>query len=422
MPLRPVMSAVAGLRMLIDAMQTSTSPVQPPAGRTLDCVEVPLRPAVVPRLLPAVAAALDDGPALLPLPPQPDVRDALLAELRPSEPLEDDVALVVATSGSTGRPKGALLAADAVRAAAEAAHERLGGPGRWLLALPATHIAGIMVLARSVVAGTEPVAVDLSDGFDAESFAAASIRLFASSGRRYTSLVPRQLGVLLDSGGAAIQALAGYDAVLVGGGPVNSSLLERARAAGVAVVATYGMTETCGGCVYDGRPLPGVRVDVADGRVRLAGPMLASGYRLRPDLADAFAGGWFTTADAGHVDATGRLVVTGRTDDVAVSGGVNVPLAAVDAAVAAHPGVHEALSVAVPDDDWGQRVVTAVVAADPSSPPTLESVRGHVSRQSPAAYAPKELVVLEALPTLPGGKPDRRGLAARLGVDTEPDD
>lgn len=410
-----VKSATGHVRMLIVAMQMSTDPAESPARRALDPVEVPLHPGVVTRMRTAIEAALDDGPALLPLPTHRSVRAALLDEFRPAEPLESDAAFVVPTSGSTGRPKGVLLSASAVRAAANATHERLGGPGRWLLTVPATHIAGLMVLVRSVVARTEPVAVDLTHGFDPDLFAAASVRLFASGTRHYTAVVPRQLATLLDHGGAAVDALTGYDAVLVGGGAAGDELLARARAAGAAVVSTYGMTETCGGCVYDGVALPGTQIEISDGRVRLAGPMLATGYRLRPDLSDAFADGWFTTADLGHIDETGRLVVTGRVDDVAVSGGVNVPLAGVDAIVVAHPDVREALSIAVPDDEWGHRVVTAVVAADPTHPPALDSVRDHVRGQAPAAYAPKELVVVDALPALPGGKPDRRGLAAQLG-------
>lgn len=389
----------------------------PTPNRSLVTVEVPLRPAVVPRLLPVVAGALAGGDALLPLPSSPAaVRDELLREFAPRRPLEHDVAFIVPTSGSTGRPKGALLSAAAVRASATAALDRLGGPGRWLLALPATHIAGLMVLARSVVAGTEPVAVDLSGGFDPELFAAASVQVFAGAGRRYTALVPRQLSTLLDAGGAPLSALTGYDAVLVGGAAADGALLDRARKAGVEVVTAYGMTETCGGCVYDGVPLDGVRAEpAADGRIRLAGPVLASGYRLRPDLAGAFDGGWFTTSDLGELGDDGRLRVLGRVDDVAVSGGENVPLAAVDLAVASHPEVAEALSVAVPDAEWGERVVVAVVPADPGRPPTLDDVRAHVRERHPVAYAPKELHVLDALPTLPGGKTDRRALAARLG-------
>lgn len=398
-------------------MVAPTSPPGHPARRRLDTVDVTPRPGVTRRLLPALAAALGGGPALLPLPAGPPaLRDSLLTELRPDAPLEDDdVAVVIATSGASGRPKGVLLSAAAIRASAEATHDRLGGPGRWLLTVPATHVAGVMVLARSLIAGTEPVAVDLSDGFDPELFAVASVRLFAAAERRYTSLVPRQLAAIVAAGGAALDSLSGYDAVLIGGGPASAALLDAARAAGAAIVTTYGMTETCGGCVYDGRPLDGVKVEIADdGRVRLAGPMLASGYRLRPDLADAFSDGWFTTSDLGHVDDDGTLAIDGRADDVAISGGVKVPLAAVDAAVAAHPDVAEALSVAVADEQWGERIVAAIVPADPAQPPSLEAIRHHVAQTCPAAYAPKELLVLTALPTLASGKPDRRGLTAAV--------
>ncbi|HEU0213830.1 MAG TPA: o-succinylbenzoate--CoA ligase [Jiangellaceae bacterium] len=383
---------------------------------------MPLGPAVLRRIFPAVAAALEGGPALLPVPERPAlVREATLQALRPSIPVEafenDHVALVVPTSGSCGEPKGVLLGAAAVTAAAEATHARLGGAGRWLLALPATHVAGLMILVRSVVAGTEPVAVDLTDGFDPESFAAASVHVLGGTAqRRYTALVPRQLGTILDAGGAAVDALIAYDAVLVGGSAAAPGLLDRAREAGVRVVTTYGMTETCGGCVYDGFPLDGVRLAITDeGVVQVRGPVLARGYRLRPDLtAEAFTGGWFTSADVGQMDADGRLEVSGRADDVAVSGGVNVPLVAVDAVVGDHPGVAAVASVAVPDPDWGQRVVAVLVPRDPDHPPTLESVRAHVMRRAPAAHAPKSLLIVDALPMLPSGKVDRRRLAARL--------
>jgi O-succinylbenzoic acid--CoA ligase len=427
--------------------------------RGISALTIPRSPDVIDRVLSALGAALEGGPAVLPLPAVPAaVRESLVDALRPDEPLEADAALVVPTSGSTGEPKGVLLSAGAIRASAEATHARLGGVGRWLLALPATHVAGLMVLTRSVVAGTTPVALDLTEGFDPEAFAAVSVRLLGgSSGRRYTALVATQLAAVLATGSCPAEALAAYDAVLLGGSGVRPDLLSQARDAGVRVVTTYGMTETCGGCVYDGVPLDGVKVEIdasasgshrgsaplqctprgsasyggalqrgetvhtsdraesCQGMIRLCGPMLASGYRLQPELTrQAFDHGWFTTADLGSIDGDGVLHVHGRADDVAISGGVNVPLAAVDAAVTDHPDVADAAAVAVDDPTWGHRVVAAAVPRDPRNPPTLESIRTHVGRRHPAAYVPKELVLVESLPMLPTGKVDRRALRTEV--------
>lgn len=165
-------------------MQSSTQP-------TISVLTIPRTPDVIDQVLPAIGAALEGGPAVLPLPSAPAaLRQSLVDALRPDEPLEVDTALMVPTSGSTGAPKGVLLSSGAIRASTEATHARLGGAGRWLLTLPATHVAGLMVLARSAAAGTTPVALDLNEGFDPEAFAAASIRLLSgSSGRRYTALV-----------------------------------------------------------------------------------------------------------------------------------------------------------------------------------------------------------------------------------------
>jgi o-succinylbenzoate---CoA ligase len=399
-------------------MHTSTAS----AARPLNAVEVPLGPAVLQRILPAVDAALRGGPALLPIPARPVlVRTALLAAMRPDEPVEtvdhDEVALVVPTSGSTGDPKGVLLGVTGLTAAAAAAHEQLGGSGRWLLALPATHVGGLMVLVRSVVAGTTPDVVDLTAGFDPVTFAAAGRRFLGrDAARRYTALVPRQLAVVLEAGGAALEVLTAFDAVLVGGSSAAPDLLARARTAGVHVVTSYGMTETCGGVVYDGLPLTGVQIAIAPtGRIKISGPVLAHGYRRQPELTtQTFVDGWFVSSDLGRIEEDGRLSVLGRTDDVAVTGGVNVPLAAVDALVAGHPGVAAAATVALPDPSWGQRVMAVVVPRDPANPPTLASIRAHVASRAPAAHAPTALVLAEALPMLAGGQVDRTALVARL--------
>jgi O-succinylbenzoic acid--CoA ligase len=327
----------------------------------------------------------------------------VLAALRPDEPLEsDDVRVVIPTSGSTGEPKGALLTVTNLLASAGATHQRLGGTGQWLLALPTTHVGGLMVLVRSCLAGTEPV--QLVGPTTVEAFEAATARLTAA--RRYVSLVPTQLRRLVSS-----PALLEYDAVLLGGAAAPADLLDRAREAGVRVVTTYGMSETSGGCVYDGVPLPGVTVDAPDGRVRIAGPVVALGYRLRPDLtARAFAAdGAFRTDDLGELGPDGRLVLLGRADDVVVTGGEKVAPAAVEAVLARHPAVGEVAVVGAPDADWGARVV-AVVVLRAGAELTLEQAREHVAAELPRAAAPRELRLVEALPLLASGKIDRMGL------------
>ena len=360
-------------------------------------------------MIDALRAALDGtGPALLPLPAGP-AADAVVQALRPDEPLEhDDVALVVPTSGSTGEPKGVLLPAAALRASAGATHERLGGPGRWLLALPPTHIAGLQVLVRSILADTEPVALPARAFHPAQLIAATAA---LGEGRRYTSLVPTQLRRVLDHGGEPLAALATYDAVLVGGAAAPPTLVAQSRDAGVRIVTTYGMSETSGGCVYDGVPLAGVGVDVQDGIVRLSGPVLAAGYRLRPDLTRAaFADGWFTTSDVGQLDG-GRLSILGRADDMIVTGGEKVAPAAVEAALARHPSVAEVVVVGVPDPEWGQRVV-AVVRLNGKRVLALDEAREHVASVLPRPAAPRELRFVGVMPLLPSGKPDRAALVA----------
>ncbi len=313
----------------------------------------------------ALAEALDgSGPAVLPLPPGPR-RDTVLATAAPEQPLEaDGIAAVVATSGSTGEPRLVLLPGRSMVASAELTAERLGGPGHWLLALPTHHVAGLMVLTRAFVTGSQVTQADTSGGFTPEAFTAAAEQLPA--GRRFTALVPTQLRWLLEDE-AATQALATFDAVLLGGAAAPGVLLGRAAEAGVDVVTTYGMTETCGGCVYDGFGLDGVSVTVNDeDRVVLSGPTLAAGYRGNPGAtAEHFTGAGFVTDDIGELDPdTGRLTVLGRADDVINTGGVKVAPAVVEEALAEHPGVADVCVVGRPDDEYGQVVVAVIEPRD----------------------------------------------------------
>ncbi|MCB0932045.1 MAG: o-succinylbenzoate--CoA ligase [Mycobacterium sp.] len=358
------------------------------------------------------------GEPVLPV-PAGDLREAelLTTSLRADEEIADDVALVIATSGTTGKPKGAMLTSGALIASASATHQRLGGPGAWLLALPAHHIAGIQVLVRSLLVGTTPVALDVSKGFDPDQLPAAVSSL--APGRRYTSLVANQLAKALDDPAAAT-ALGELDAVLLGGGPAPRPVLDRAARAGIRVVRTYGSSETAGGCVYDGLPLDGVRVRIdaiggAAGRISIGGATLAKGYR-NPPKPDPFGEpGWFHTDDVGALDESNHLTVLGRADEAISTGGLTVLPAPVEAALSGHPAIAECAVFGVADDRLGQRVTAAVVLSPGFTVPVLEELRDLVAESLDRTAAPREVHVVDALPRRGIGKLDRRALAKRFG-------
>lgn len=388
-----------------------------------------------PRLLELLAAALDgSGPAIAPLDADlPQARLAALIEaLAPAsvegpdgvttarsgqaEGVAEDTAVVVGTSGSTGVPKGVELSAAALLHSARASLARIGARSgeRWLCCLPATYIAGIQVLVRSLVSGTDPVLADRADA-----------QTVAASGCAHVSLVPTQLRRLLDVDISISQdlshSLAGFRSVLLGGAAAPAGLLEAARAAGVPVVTTYGMTETCGGCVYDGVPLDGVQVRIGDDEsIWIGGPVLFSGYLGGPR---APGDGWLRTSDLGRLDSAGRLVVRGRADDVINTGGHKVVPGEVAAVLLTYPGVRDAAVLGEPDPEWGERVIAVVVPTDPADPPTLELLRLHVQERLPRYAAPSRVAVVEAVPMLSSGKHDlprlRRELLRREQTEAE---
>lgn len=385
------------------------------------------------RAVAAVFPALEDvlsgrGPALLPVPADDPVRTRLLVESqRPGEPIDTRAALVVSTSGSTGTPKGAMLSADALGASAAATDTVLGGPGRWLLALPAHHIAGLQVILRSLRSGFDPAVMDVTSGFDPAALPAAVDVARAGASRAYTSLVPGQLAKVLDEGPPeAVAALAGLDAILLGGAAAAPELLARASAAGIRVVRTYGMSETAGGCVYDGLPLDGVAVRIGDGerndddaagapvgRVWLSGPQVALGYRNAPGHPAFAREGWFRTDDAGRIGPDGRLRILGRLDEAISVGGLTLLPQTVEDALRGHSAVVDVVVVGIPDTRLGARPVAAVTLRSPAAP---DELRAHVSAVLGAHSAPAAVAVLTELPTLPGGKVDRRAVA-RAFVD-----
>jgi o-succinylbenzoate---CoA ligase len=372
-----------------------------------------LRVVDVEELPAALAEALAGGPPVAPLPADPVERTQALTMLEPDQPVEPGAAVVVSTSGSTGRPKGVLLSAAAVVAAAEATHARLGGAGDWALCLPAHYVAGLMVLARTQLAGTRahPVAADLGD-------LPRAVEMMR--GRRYLSVVPTQLARAIPRL-PVVEALRTFDAVLVGGGALPERLAQAAQHAGIAVVTSYGMSETCGGCVYDGLPLAGVDVRLGPGgRVSLGGTVLFSGYRRRPDLtAAALPEGRLLTADRARWDGD-RLVVLGRVDDVVVSGGINVDLAEVERQVRTWPelGDTDVAVVGVPDREWGTAVV-AVAERDPWPAGAEQRLREHLHARLPGYAAPRRLLGRTPLPRSSSGKIDRLRIAADLTSSEE---
>ena len=364
----------------------------------------------------AIVAAWEAGEAVLPLDPDAPAPElaGTLAAARPThlldgegrsrrpggEPAEAGVAAVVATSGTSGAPKAVELGADAVRWSALATSAALGaGPGdRWLCCVPVHGVAGLAVLARAWHTG---LPLEVHERFDP-----AAVR--AAAGRAtLVSLVPAMLRRLLFVGGEA----ARFRRVLLGGGPVPADLIAEATGRGVGLVRTYGLTETFGGMVHDGHPLDGAQVRIADpeGEVLVRGPMLFRRYRGDPGrTAAVLRDGWLRTGDLGRVGPDGRLAVLGRRDDLVISGGVNVHPDEVEAVLATHPGVAEAAVTGRPDPEWGQRVAAFVVPRDPASPPTLAELRAFTRRRLAAAKAPRELVLVPALPRGPSGKLLRR--------------
>lgn len=352
---------------------------------------------------------------------------------------QDGPALVVTTSGSTGAPKQTVLPASALAASARGTEAATNThAAQWLLALPLQYVAGAQVVARSALAGTTPViTTSVSEGtrFTAQDFVTSAEKLSAQ--HRLVSLVPTQLHRLLETPNGplrteTLEALRSFSAILLGGAPASADLISTARDLALPVVRTYGSAETAGGCVYEGKPLPGVRVQIepdatdpeAPGRIWLGGPTVASGYAKDPQrtaahfFVDNNGTRWYRTDDLGTLDpSTGTLNVTGRADDVLISGGIKTSAAAVATALENHPDVREALVAGVPDARWGTAITAAItpVAGRNIQPGELtDALPRLVAEKLGAASAPKLIEVLPEFPTLPTGKPDRRAVQALL--------
>lgn len=354
-----------------------------------------------PEFVAAVARTWDDGDAVFPVDlrlPQAE-RNRLFRSIRPTHVFdgtdavtvlggvaaEPGDALIVATSGTTGEPKGAVLTMDAVTAAAETSNAHLGADpasDRWLLALPPAHIGGFGVVARSVIAG---IPITALPEFDPELVAGATDATL-------TALVPTALR-RIDS--------SRFRRILLGGSAIPRERPEN-------TIATYGLTESGGGIVYDGRPLPGVEVRIDDGEVMLRSATLLRTYRDGTDPLTA--DGWLPTGDIGVLE-DGVLSVSGRADDVIITGGEKVWPHRVEAVLADLVGVTDVAIVGRADPEWGAVVTALVVPADAASPPALDDLRDAVKATLPAYMAPRLIEFRAAIPRTALGKIRRTDLA-----------
>ena len=377
-----------------------------PVGYPLDLMS-PLRLALA-----------NTGDAVLPVPGRPGtaVRPGLAGVPR-------QVAVVIETSGSTDVPKRVMLSTDALLSSASASSACLGGPGQWLLALPVHYIAGVQVLVRSIAADTIPVVLP-GGHFDPAVFAASAEHL--TEPLRFTALVPVQLARLVDAAATDSHLLAvlrRFDGILVGGQALPPRLAERAADLDLQVLATYGSSETAGGCVYNGSPIGNTEVRVVDGQLEIAGSVLAEGYlgdpeRTRDRFIEVHGERWYRTGDLGEVDsATGLVRVLGRADNVIISGGEKVSLDAVERVARSLPGLGDAVVVAQSDVTWGQVPVLVVPEApgDGGLPEvSLERIGEAVASVLGKAARPARLVRVASIPQLSTGKPDHRELARML--------
>ena len=306
--------------------------------------------------------------------------------------VDDSVGLIVESSGSTGTPKRIELSTSALLASAEASAQRIGS-GQWLLALPVNFIGGANVLIRSVVADTQPVIMNTQLPFTAEAFVRGAALMTEP---RYTSLVPAQLAKLAqaaETDAFVFSELRKFEAILLGGQRPDWGIVESLRSKGVNIVISYGMTETAGGCVYDGVPLNGVELSFVEGRIAIAGPVLANQLPTP-----------YLTQDLGEL-VDGKLEVLGRADRVIVSGGLKVSLDRVEEAALALPGVEEVIAQAV-NTSWGESVGLVYVGSP--------EVEFSALAQMTIAARPAKVVRVTELPRLSSGKPDLQAAAELL--------
>ena len=304
-----------------------------------------------------------------------------------SKSVKSDISLLVATSGSTGTPKEIGITSAALLASARASNKFLKATKgqTWSLLLPLTHIAGINVLVRSIELESEPIDLRNHVGTypDAD----------------FTAIVPTQLFNALNGDADLLSHLKGTKAVLVGGAALSEELRSQGISSGINIITTYGMTETCGGCIYNGEALDGVNFELTeDQRVKISGPVLADVEK---------ESGWYLTQDIGVI-LDGKLKVIGRADDVIISGGENISLSAIESELNKKFPQLLVAAFATSDSKWGQALHVAVQTQD-------ENLKPQISQALVSAIGshakPKSVILLDKLPQIGVGKVDRTSLA-----------
>lgn len=349
-----------------------------PGPRAIRVEEAPVDAASAAHVLRALAEALTgEGPALC------------IGSPPPSSSVAAEIDVILHTSGSTGRPRPVGLTGAQLTALTAYVHDGLDP--QWVACLPWSAMGGLNVAVRSLATSHGLILVPPTHPFDPRTVLDA---LATAAGPVFLSLVPLQLARILD---VDAEALSRCHRILIGGAPLSSVLRE--RSAHLPIVRTYGMTETAGGCVFDGVPAPGVGIDIEDGRVVVSGATVASGYL---DTGEEF-GGRFVTQDLGHLD-DGRLTVTGRIDDVVLVRGTNVSLSAVGDILGT-----DACVVAIPDDVDG--VILGAAFADATETEITDRLDTVVARLGHAAR-PRRTRRVNALPLLHTGKVDRQAVLA----------
>jgi O-succinylbenzoic acid--CoA ligase len=310
------------------------------------------------------------------------------------------VSLVISTTGSTGASKEVGLSASALLSSARASNKALGAEfgNSWSLLLPLTHIAGINVLVRALELGTEPIDLRNREG----EYPRAD----------FTAIVPTQLFKALNGDQHLLKHLVEAKAVLVGGAALTPELQLQAEQAGMNVVVTYGMTETSGGCVYNGVPLEGVEVSITpENRIAIKGPVLAHTYLGAEALWDSqLNDGWFHSSDCGRMENE-KLIVEGRSDDVIISGGENISLSAIESSLQAHFSHTSFAAFGVKDSKWGDALHIAIAG---EGAPSEEEVAQYLGAQFGDFSKPKGYLHLPELPLKGIGKVDRTKLTELL--------